>query len=396
MKNRKKILFVHPGEQDHPSGGGNVAAWLLEGLREDYEITILTWKPFDFREINRYYGTSLCDDEFETLVPPALLRYLIDLIPRDPWKFQRLSLLMRFCKIIGHHYDILMSSCNEIDFGRRGIQYVHYPYLREIWEKEPNGVLLQGMTGYLLKWINSRIRPWRIVSGFSFERMRENLSIVNSEWTGRVFEEVYNSKHITVYPPVPGHFTDIPWTQKEEGFVCVGRLSGEKRWEEIIDIIGEVRKSFPELHLHIIGSAVNYQKQYYRRLKRKVGENSGWVFLSEDLSRTELVEEICRHKYGIHARPDEHFGISVAEMVRGGCIVFVPDDGGQTEIVGNDKRLLFHTQKDALDRILFVLKNPDEQRSLSRQLASKRTFFTPKKFVAEIRQIIDGFVRGLF
>jgi glycosyltransferase involved in cell wall biosynthesis len=391
---KNKILFINPGLIDQPSGGGNVIAWMLEGLKKEYEITIVTWQPFIFSEINEYYGTSLCDEEFNIVVLPYIIRLLTDLIPYDPWKFQRFCLSMRLCKIIGHRYDILLSSSNEIDFGTRGIQYIHYPYLEEIWQNEPKGIRLQGFAKYVKKWITSRIRPWRILSGFSFERMKENLSLVNSEWTARVYKKLYDSDCITVYPPVPGNFHNTPWTQRETGFVCVGRLSGEKKFEDIISILKIVRKDFPELHLHIIGSSVEHDQQYYQKLKKKIKENSEWIYLTENLPRRDLIKMICMHKYGIHARHDEHFGISVAEMVLGGCIVFVPDDGGQMEIVGHDKRLLFHTQTDAADRILNVINNSLEQKSLLQHLASRKSTFSSEKFMSQMQKIVRDFIEG--
>ena len=97
---KNKILFISPSEIDQPSGGGNVLAWMLEGLKKDYEITVVAWQPIIFSEINQYYGTSLCEEDFKVIIPNFFIRFLTDLIPFDPWKFQRFSLSMRLCKII--------------------------------------------------------------------------------------------------------------------------------------------------------------------------------------------------------------------------------------------------------------------------------------------------------
>jgi glycosyltransferase involved in cell wall biosynthesis len=388
---KKKLLFIHPGELDEPRGGNNVAVWMLEALKESYEITVLTWQPFDFEKINFYFATSLCNGDFRTIIPPALLRNLIDIIPYDPWNFQRFVLLMRFCKTLKNHYDILLSACNETDFGAVGIQYIHYPYLEKIWEKGPKKFDSQGLPSYLLKLFKNRIRPWRIISGFSFERMKKNISLVNSDWTASVFRRVYDSECLTVYPPVPGHFPEIPWDRRETGFVCIGRFSGEKRLEEVINIIGVLRKDFPEVHLHLIGSPDKHDERYYHRVKRKVECNTDWVSLTENPSRTELIQIIGRHKYGIHAMVNEHFGISVAEMVRGGCIVFLPDGGGQIEIVGNDERLLFHTRENALEKIRFVLNHPQEQNSIRQHLDQRKAMFSAERFMDQMQQIVRDF-----
>ena len=61
---------------------------------------------------------------------------------------------------------------------------------------------------------------------------------------------------------------------------------------------------------------------------------------------------------------EEHFGMAPAEMVRAGMIVWVPNGGGQVEIVGNDPRLVYESDEQAIDQIVQVLGNPDEQRRL--------------------------------
>jgi hypothetical protein len=36
---------------------------------------------------------------------------------------------------------------------------------------------------------------------------------------------------------------------------------------------------------------------------------------------------VSRHRFGLHGMKGEHFGIAPAELICGGCITFVPDDG---------------------------------------------------------------------
>ncbi len=65
----------------------------------------------------------------------------------------------------------------------------------------------------------------------------------------------------------------------------------------------------------------------------------------------------------------------MADLVRGGCIVFVPEQGGPREIVGSHPRLLYRSAADAIDKIRRVLKEPDEQASLRAHLADRRNLF---------------------
>ena len=77
----------------------------------------------------------------------------------------------------------------------------------------------------------------------------------------------------------------------------------------------------------------------------------------------------------------EPFGMAVAELISGGCVTFVPNSGGQVEIVGNDERLIYSSREDAVNKILRALREPDYQASLRSHVASRRNLFGAKRFV---------------
>lgn len=321
----KKVLLVQPSLQ--PKGGGNaVAVWIIEALKRECEVSVLTWEPVSVTAINRFYGTSLDSFDFNVYSVSRLMRGLADLDP-DPHSVQKSSLLMRLCKKMKNDYDVVITANGETDLGCRGIQYIHYPSFNRF---EPICRQFVDLPWYRRLWglIQGRYRPWMAISGYSFDRMKENITLVNSDWTGCKFREFYGGETVTLYPPVPGEFHDIPWEQRENGFVCIGRISEEKRLEKIIDILSKVRSQGEDTHLHIIGTR-GYNMDYYKKVVEKARENASWVSLSENLPRPELVRLVSKHKYGIHGMTDEHFGIAVAERVRAGCIVFVPNDGGR-------------------------------------------------------------------
>jgi glycosyltransferase involved in cell wall biosynthesis len=88
---------------------------------------------------------------------------------------------------------------------------------------------------------------------------------------------------------------------------------------------------------------------------------------------------------------NEPFGLAVAEMVRGGCIVFVPRNGGPMEIVGEDSRLLYATTEEAVRKILYVMKSSDEQVSIRTFLGLRNEMFFPENFISNIQEIIKQF-----
>ncbi len=383
-----KVLLVQTTIEP-PGGGNTVAVWIIEALKKDYSVSLLTWKPPDLEEINRFYGTSLSSSEFTVHYINPIIRSIINLDP-DPGSFQKFSYLMRVCKGLKRNYDVLISINNEVDFGCKGIQYFHCPYMHKKmrpvmdlpWYKKSVGVF------------NGNYRPWMMLSGFSYSRMKNNLTLVNSDWTGAKVKEFYGIEPMTVYPPIPGDFPDIPWEEKENGFVCVGRFHPDKRFESIIEILTRVKMNTIGLHLHIIGTLDLHPEGYYyhKRIKALVEANSSWVCLHENPSRKALMELVAKHRYGIHANQEEHFGIAVAEMVKADCIVFVPNNGGQVEIVGEDKRLVYRNEEEAAEKIIQVMSNPDEQTFLRNYLNSRKELFSTEKFASSIHEIVRGFL----
>jgi len=73
MSPKKKVLLVQTTLQP-PGGGNTVAAWIIEALKEECSVSLLTWKPPDFEEINRFYGTSLNDSELRVHSVSPVLR----------------------------------------------------------------------------------------------------------------------------------------------------------------------------------------------------------------------------------------------------------------------------------------------------------------------------------
>ena len=387
MLQRRKVLFVQTTLQP-PGGANTVAAWIIEALKGEHSVSILTWKSPDFEEVNRFYGTSLSKSELTVHSVSSVLRGIINLDP-DSGSIQKQSYLMRLCKRLESEYDVIISAENEIDFGRKGIQYFHYPYLYEKIQPDVDSPWY----GKLLETLRGVYRPWMLISEFSYNRMINNVTLVNSDWTGSKIKEFYGIDAITVYPPIPGDFPDILWDERENGFVCIGRFCPGKRFEAVIEILTKVRARIPDLHLHIIGtlSPFSGEREYYSQFTGVVQENASWVLLHENLSRDELVQLVSNHRYGIHANVDEHFGIAVAEMIKAGCIVFVHNSGGQVEIVGGDERLAYQTNDEAAEKIIRVMDNPNEQDSLRNYLHSRKGLFSSEAFMRQIREIVSGF-----
>ena len=370
-----RILFAQPSLQ--PPGGGNaVAAWMVQALKDAHDVTLLTWSPLDLTGVNRFYGTTLRPGDVRPLRVPGWQRALPDALPLS-LQLLRTALLLRETRRRSAEHDLVVSANNESDFGRPGVQYVEYP-----WNTfAPPPARLRWYQAPLL--VRAYVGLCRYLSGFSIDGMRRNVTLVNSDWSRRVFLERYGVAARTVYPPVPVPGPGRPWEAREPGFVCIGRIAPVKELDRVLDIVAAVRREMPAVRLHLVGTAED--RRYHARIAQRArGEGAA---LHENLSREALLALLAGQRYGIHGMREEHFGMAPAEMVAAGCIVWVPDSGGQVEIVG-EARLTYTSVDDAVAKILRVLREPDEQAALRAHLAAMAPRFSTERFIGEVREVV--------
>jgi glycosyltransferase involved in cell wall biosynthesis len=384
---RPRLLFVQR-KMGTLGGTAAVAAWMLQALVRDYDVTLLCWRAPELEEMNRFFGTSVQAGDLKIIPVPTLLRRIVALDP-DPGSIQDWCVLLRRCKHRQHNYDLVLSTELEADYGVPGIQYIHWPGVTSFY---PPAVSFSELPWWRKSaaLIRGELRPWMLMADFSFERMRRNVTLTSSEWVGELVRRAYGIETETIYPPACGSFSIRPWAEREDGFVCVGRMNPEKRIEWIIETLGRVRSRRPSLKLYIAASLdiAPGARAYRRRIVALVRANADWVCLHEDLSREELLELLARNRYGIHANTGEHFGIAVAEMLLAGSIPFVYCKGGPVEIVGRQPCLIYSSTEDAVEKILAMISDVARQEASLVALAKRAELFTNERFMRDIRALV--------
>ena len=283
-------------------------------------------------------------------------------------------------------YDVVLGVHNEADFGRRGIQYVHYPtYLR------PRPRVDMRWYHGSRRLLHGYYRLADRAAGLSLERVRSNLTLANSDWTAHHVERLLGVTVRTVYPPIVDSDSPLPWDERARRFVLVGRISPEKEIERAMRIIARVRRTAPDVELTIVGTCAPEARRYYRGLIRLASSLGSWITFREDMSREALRALTTSSRYGIHAMREEHFGMAPAELVRAGALVWLGRGGGQVEIVGGEDALLYDTEEEAAEKIVTVLSNPPEERRLREHLHGRGERFAPARFVDEVRDIVATF-----
>ena len=380
----KRVLLVQPSLQP-PGGGNGLAAWVLQALVTEHRVTVLSWQPVEVEPINRFFGTHLHRSDFDTIVVPRAWRLVPDLLP-TPAALVKRSLLMRYTRKVSAGFDAIFGAYNETDFGRRGIQYINYPsYLRP-------------RPAVDLRWYHQAKAPlaayYAVVdrlAGFSLDRMRSNVTLVNSDWAGEQVRRFLGGNPRTLYPPVADPGPGLPWSERAPHFLAVGRISPEKEYERVMRILVRVRANTPDLRLTIVGTSDRQTARYFKNLQSLARSLGDWIRFRENISREEMRGLMGSHRYGLHGMREEHFGMAPAEMARAGVIVWVPRAGGQMEIVGNEPVLMYDSEQDAAAKITTVLGDPAEQQRLRQGLAARAGLFSTDRFVREVREIVSDF-----
>ncbi len=204
----------------------------------------------------------------------------------------------------------------------------------------------------------------------------------------KTLKKMFDVNSTVIYPPVQADFPAVPFDRRENGFVFIGRIAPEKRIEDIVTILAAVRER-ENVHLHIAGPLDD--SAYCKEIRSLAGMHADWMRLDGVVFGEAKRQLLARHKYGINACQGEAFGISVAEFVKVGCIVFVPDNGGQTEIVDH-QQLTYRDADEAVSRILGVLRSEPRQRELLGHLLLQAEKFSVQRFRTQARCLVDRLV----
>ncbi len=375
-----RVLLVHRTLQD-PGGGNAVGAWLAQALAGSVALEVLTELPWEPQVVDAFWGTSLarCHTRQHVLpLPASLILRVRSALGNESGgtRFERLrlALLFREAQRLGPQFDLCITAENFGAFNRAGIQYVHYPVT---FRPEP---------AFAAPLVRRYYDVCDALSGLTKEVAARNRTLTNSQWTARALGEMGIAARV-IYPPVfdPGH--RLPWHERDDDVVCLGRFHPTKRMEAIMAIVAGVRDSHPGLTLRFIGSSVD--PHYTKRMQGIAAAYGNWITFHQDLPRSAVAAVLGRARYGIHAMVREHFGMAPAEMTRAGMLVFCHRSGGLVEVVNGEGRLLWNDEAEAIARMQSMLREPEEIRAeLSASLRTFASRFSEERFCAEVRDAV--------
>jgi len=375
------ILVVHPPIMTK-GGGEAVCMYVLESLQSEHDLTLLSGDRPDFNELNDYYGTSVS----------GIKTIEVEGIPSLGYKATRNrggrighALINRYIvkNNLGAQYDLIISTKNDFHLPYKSIQYIHYPNFGRYEIDSSNSLVYNLYDGFCDKIARSAI-----------SELTNPIYAANSKWTARNFEEAFGQHPKVIYPPVKTEdFPAYSWSEMEDGFVSIGRVSKGKNILRNIEILSRIRRMGHNIHYHILGpvkkpSKLRISEPYSEQVIQAIDKRD-FVHLEGAVSRARLTEMVAKHKYGIHGKDYEHFGIAVAELVTGKSIPFIPRTGGQKEIINEMESLMYTDTQDAVNKIDSVL-NMDSVSDIQSNLPDIRTQFGVERFKEEINCIVEN------
>jgi glycosyltransferase involved in cell wall biosynthesis len=302
----------------------------------------------------------------------------------------RQAIYHRYCKASIDDPDVFISVWDEVAVEGTSVQYVHFPRRYETFEMA-HDYAADSVTicfAKLIKFIG------RMVADYDANQVRESTILANSERTASKIRAWYGAEPSILYPPIDTSGFDRcqPWSEREDGFVFVGRIAPGKNVIEIIHILQEVRADGHDIHLHLVGPKNQDTPEYYDRV-RSLCQDNEFVSLEGPLYNEELDEMLLNHKYGISAST-ESFGMSIAEMVGAGMIPFVSNDGGQREIVNDTNEILFGEQSEAVEKITAVLSGSVDREEITRNLPDVAAEYGKETFLEKMTRTVTKSLTG--
>lgn len=371
-----RILIVQRSLR--PPGGGNaVAAWMVHALTGRHQVATLTARPWSPSATNAFYGTAIPERGVSQHLVPRPWAWL-DRLPEDRAVRLRMCTVLRFARPLAQDYDLLVTADNFGAFVKPGMQYVHFP------------APITPAPARLAPVVNLYFAYCDAVTGVPWSAAGRNVTLANSTWTAEGLSRVHGMESRVLYPPVIDPGEGLPWAQRSDTFLCIGRFTGSKRIEVSIAIVRRLRaQALPAARLIVVGSPVD--RDYSARLRRLAAREGGWIEFREDLSREGTNRLIGECRYGVQAMIGEHFGMATAEMARGGCLVFAHDSGGTPEVIG-DPALLWNTEDEAVARITMLATDASNREAVRSRLRLRVRSFTTERFCEELRQFAEHWI----
>ena len=102
------------------------------------------------------------------------------------------------------------------------------------------------------------------IADFSLDRLKANVTLVNSDWTGEHVAQFLGIATRTLVSAGRRSGAGPAVGERRNGFLAIGRISPEKEYERVMRILARVREQAPDLTLTIVGTSDRHTRALLR------------------------------------------------------------------------------------------------------------------------------------
>lgn len=365
-------------------GGAEIVIMhLVEALKEEYSVYIITRGGFNLNELNKCAGTTIKGTEIEIVNPP-----FSTILKKTTLGAMWDGLYRRYCRFIATEFDLCITGSRVLDWGVPAIHFLSDVTWNKALQIKYNANELQ---------INKNIARSKLHLFSNWLAGSSNRSpliydtfVANSIWTAEVSSKYCKEKITVISPFIPGEYIQQPWNGRKNSFVLLGRISPEKKIEEAISLLKEVKERGHNISLEIIGDFDG--SLYANKINSICEKERSWVKCHGSVYGNAKMKLLENFRFGVSACNIEAFGISTGEMIKAGVIPFVPYEGAQKEIV-NKEELIYSNKKEAINKIICVLESEHLQVRLNKFLVERSKMFSAISFRKSVLKLVGEKVK---
>lgn len=374
--NTRVISFLHPFCND--CGGGEKVLWQIVEALTKYGSVIGNKKDHNFKinilcgikddanlikqNLKNRFEIDLAIGSKDNVIDIELIRLNSANLIRPKNMFTMLlqiigQIIFAFEIITKVHSDTLIDTTGlpftyivlKLVGGVKLISYVHYPFISLDMIQD----IRRGVDGVHSRGILTRIKFFRFLKIFYYyaillfyklNGLCVDFAFTNSSWTNNHMKSIWSKTKMQIlYPPCSTNLYENNSSLRVgtgNYIVSCAQFRPEKRQKMQVDIIKKLKDMnfCKDLKLFMIGSIRDEKdKKLFDELQNYIviqglAEN---IELLPNLSLGEVKKKFEKAKIGLHTMRDEHFGISVIEMMSSGLITIAHKSAGPlNDIIG--------------------------------------------------------------
>lgn len=238
---------------------------------------------------------------------------------------------------------------------------------------------------------------WRYTDGKAYRFLSKPFKDVEvysiDLYTDMILRKVWGIKSKgLLYSPIK--FNELKYLgKKSNSLVTVGRFSPEKDYGFCIEVLAELKKSYPKIKMTFLGACKSSNtKNYLNLLKEKakklhVENNVEFII---NASFEQIIKKLKEAKIFFHAQKGISSQIVVTEAMAAGCIPLVRKEGGSWhEVVKDGKYGFGYANKNECLESLKKLLNEKNYQSIQKSIVKEASEYSEESFKKRVNEIIN-------